>query len=165
MKREGEGEEIRYVGFAKKYGVDEFTLRRRHQGKYTTRAEAAQMRQKLNPKQEEELINTLTERAFPPTRIIVASFASQICKKEVGMNWVSRFLKRHQNKLSPKWTTGIDQVQHKADTEGSYSDYFTILNHKLDKYKILPKSMYNMDEKGFMLGISKRSLRIFSKAS
>jgi hypothetical protein len=122
MEREGEGEEIGYVGVAKKYGVDESTLRRRHQGKCTTRAEAAQMRQKLNPKQEEELckyINTLTERALPPTRMMVASFASQICKKEVGVNWVSRFLKRHQDKLSPKWTTGMDRVRYKADTEGS----------------------------------------------
>jgi hypothetical protein len=104
MERE-EGEEIGYVGVAKKYSVDESTLRRRHQGKCTTHA---QMRQKLNPKQEEELckyINTLTERALPPTRIKVASFASQIGKKEVGVNWVSRFLKRHQDKLSPKWTT------------------------------------------------------------
>jgi hypothetical protein len=47
---EGEGEEIGYVGFAKKYGVDESTLRRRHQGKCTRCAEAAQIRQKLNPK-------------------------------------------------------------------------------------------------------------------
>jgi transposase-like protein len=89
MEREGEGVEIGYVRVAKKYGIDESTLRRRHQGKCTTRAEAAQMRQKLNPKQEEELckyINTLTERVLPPTRIMVASFASQICKKEVGMN-------------------------------------------------------------------------------
>jgi hypothetical protein len=56
------------------------------------------MRQKLNPKQEEELckyINTLTERELLPTRIMVASSASQISKKEVGMNWVSRFLKHH----------------------------------------------------------------------
>jgi hypothetical protein len=50
MEREGEGEEIGYVGVAKKYGVDESTLRRRHQGKCTRRAEAAQIRQKLNPK-------------------------------------------------------------------------------------------------------------------
>jgi hypothetical protein len=50
MEREGEGEEIGYVGFAKKYGVDESTLRRRHQGKCTRCAEAAQIRQKLNPK-------------------------------------------------------------------------------------------------------------------
>jgi hypothetical protein len=47
------------------------------------------MRQKLKPKQEEELckyINTLTERALSPTRMMVASFASQICKKEVRVN-------------------------------------------------------------------------------
>jgi hypothetical protein len=71
------------------------------------------MRQKLNPKQEEELckyINTLTERALPSTRMMVASFASQICKKEVGVNWVSRFLKCHQDKLSPKWTIEMDHV-------------------------------------------------------
>jgi hypothetical protein len=113
MEREGEGEEIGYVGVAKRYGVDESTLRRRHQGKCTTRAEAAQMRQKLNSKQEEEFckyINTLTERVLPPSRMIVASFASQICKKEVGVNWVLHFLKRHQDKLSPKWTTRIDHV-------------------------------------------------------
>jgi hypothetical protein len=102
-EEEGEGEEIGYVGVAKKYGVDESTLRRRHQGKCTTRAEAAQMRQKLNPKQEEELckyINTLTERALLPTRMMAAPFASQICKKEVGVNWVSRFLVRSQAKDS-----------------------------------------------------------------
>jgi polyferredoxin len=60
-----------YVGVAKKYGVDESTLRRRYQGKCIMCAEAAQMRQKLNPKQEEELckyVNTLTERALPSTR-------------------------------------------------------------------------------------------------
>jgi hypothetical protein len=98
MEREEEEEEIGYVGVAKTYGINESTLRRRHQGKCTTRAEAAQMRQKLNPKQEEKLckyIDTLTERALPSTRMMVTSFASQICKKEVGVNWVSRFLKRH----------------------------------------------------------------------
>jgi hypothetical protein len=100
------------------------------------RAKAAQMRQKLNSKQDEELckyINTLTERALPSTRMMVASFASQICKKEVRVNWVLRFLKCHQNKLSPKWATRMDHVRHKADTEGFYSGYFTVLNHKLDK--------------------------------
>jgi hypothetical protein len=96
---------------------------------------------------------------------MVASFASQICKKEVGVNWVLPFLKHHQDKLSPKWTTKMDRVWHKVDTESSYSDYFTVLNHKLDKHKILSENMYNMDEKGFMLGTLKKSLRIFSKAS
>jgi hypothetical protein len=39
MEREEEEKEIGYVGVAKKYGVDESTLRRRHQGKCITRAE------------------------------------------------------------------------------------------------------------------------------
>jgi hypothetical protein len=59
----------------------------------------------------------------------------------------------------------MDRVSHKTDTEGFYSDYFTVLNLKLDKHQILSENMYNMDEKGFMLGTLKRSLRIFSKAS
>jgi hypothetical protein len=68
---------------------------------------------KAQPKQEEELckyINTLTERALSSTRIMVASSASQIRKNEVGMNWVSRFLKHYQDKLSPKWTTEMNRV-------------------------------------------------------
>jgi hypothetical protein len=35
---------------------------------------------------------------------------------------------------------------------GFYSDYFTVLNHKLDKHKILSENIYNMDKEGFMLG-------------
>jgi transposase-like protein len=31
IEREDEGEEISYVGVARRYGVDESTLRRRHQ--------------------------------------------------------------------------------------------------------------------------------------
>jgi hypothetical protein len=59
----------------------------------------------------------------------------------------------------------MNRVRHKADSEGFYSQYFTVLKHKLEKYNILPENVYNMDEKGFMLGTLKRSLRIFSKAS
>jgi hypothetical protein len=50
----------------------------------------------------------------------------------MGVNWVSHFLKRHQDKVLPIWTTGMDYVWPKADTEGFYSNYFIVLNHKLD---------------------------------
>jgi hypothetical protein len=162
------GEELGYRKTAKIFGVDESTLRRRHQGKCATRAQAAQANQLLHPQQEEELlkyIEALTERALPPTKAMVASFASQISKKEVGVNWVGRFLSRNQDRITPKWTTAIDRNRHKADSESSYSDYFTVLENKLEKYEILPKNVYNMDEKGFLLGHLKRSLRIFNKAS
>jgi hypothetical protein len=56
LERGGEGEEIGYVAIAKKFGVDESTLRRRHQGKCNTRVEAAQERYNLSTQQEEELV-------------------------------------------------------------------------------------------------------------
>jgi hypothetical protein len=59
MEREGEGEGIGYVVVPKKYGVDESTLRRRHQGKCTTRAEAAQMRQSSTLNKRRSSANTL----------------------------------------------------------------------------------------------------------
>jgi hypothetical protein len=165
--REG-GEEPGYRKTARIFGVAESTLRRRHQGKCGTRAGASHAQQLLLPQQEDVLLKyivALTEQALPPTKAMVHSFAAQISKKEVGINWVSRFLKRHQDRIIPKWTTGMDCVHHKADPEGSYSQYFTVLKHKLEKYNILPENVYNMDEKGFMLSTLKRSLRIFSKAS
>ncbi|KAF1945564.1 hypothetical protein EJ02DRAFT_451285, partial [Clathrospora elynae] len=44
-----EGEQLGYSKVAEKFDIDESTLRRRHQGKCSTRAEAAQNRQKLHP--------------------------------------------------------------------------------------------------------------------
>jgi glycogen synthase len=96
---------------------------------------------------------------------MVHSFAAQISKKEVRINWVSCFLKRHQERITRKWTTRMDRVHHRADSESSYSQYFIVLKHKLEIYNILQENVYNMDEKGFMLGTRNRSLRIFNKAS
>jgi hypothetical protein len=33
------------------------------------------------------------------------------------------------------------------------------------QYEILPENTYNMDEKGFFVGIATRSKRVFSKAA
>jgi hypothetical protein len=33
------------------------------------------------------------------------------------------------------------------------------------EYEVLPENMYNMDEKGFMIGVTGRSKRIFSKTA
>jgi hypothetical protein len=35
---------------------------------------------------------------------------------------------------------------------------------KIDKYSIEEKDMYNMDEKGFMIGIVGRTKRVFDKS-
>jgi hypothetical protein len=87
-----------------------------------------------------------------------------VVKKEVGEGWVLRFMERNKDALITKWTSGMDRNRYQADSEYKYSLYFDLLEFKMDEYSILPENTYNMDEKGFMIGRTARSKRIFSRA-
>jgi hypothetical protein len=162
------GEKISYAQIAKKYSVERTTLARRYKGVSTSRSLNAQNRQALHPQQEQGLpqyIERLNRQGLPPTRAMIRSFGSQIANRELGDNWVDRFVQRYPDKLISKWTTGIDNSRHKADSGVKYSLYFSLLEAKLRQYSVEPRQIYNMDEKGFMLGVVSRSKRIFSRAS
>jgi hypothetical protein len=58
----------------------------------------------------------------------------------------------------------MDAVRHKADLEANYKLYFD-LHQKMEEYGIEPRHTYNMDEKGFSIGVVRKSKRIFSKVS
>jgi hypothetical protein len=94
---------------------------------------------------------------------MIRRFASDIAKKELGKGWVDRFIRRHQVDLISRWVTGIDRSRHQADSEMKYSLYFKLLHSKLSQYDIEPRNTYNIDKKGFLLGILTRSKRIFSR--
>ena len=59
----------------------------------------------------------------------------------------------------------MDRNRHKADSEERYRLYFALIHSKMRKYNVKPENTYNMDEKGFLVGITTRSKRVFSKAS
>jgi hypothetical protein len=59
----------------------------------------------------------------------------------------------------------MDNSRYKADSGRKYSLYFDLLRERIEQYDIEPHHMYNMDEKGFMLGVVGRSKRIFSRTS
>jgi hypothetical protein len=161
------GEKIVYTQIAKRYGVERSTLARRHQKLSTSREERYQNQQALHPHQELELvryIKRLTERGLPPTRAMIRRFASDIAKRELGKGWVNRYIKRHKIDLISRWATGIDRARHQADSQSKYILYFELVRSKLAQYDIEPRNTYNMDEKGFMLGILTRLKRIFSRA-
>jgi hypothetical protein len=155
-----------YRKIAAKHGVSYSTLSRRHKGVQGSITTKAVNQQKLHPTQEAELIlylKDLTKRGLPPTREMTRNFASQIAKKEVGEGWVTRFLARNNNHLISQWTVGMDAVRHHADSESKYKLYFDLIYQKIIQYEVEPRHTYNMDEKGFMIGITGRSKRIFSK--
>jgi hypothetical protein len=160
LERRGEGEDIGYVAIAKRFGIDESTLRRRHQGKCITCVEAAQEQNNLSTQQKKELvkyIKDLTSKGLPPTRAMIQNFACVVAKKEVGKSWVLRFLNRHKDTLLLKWSTEMDSNQHKADSYEKYKLYFNLLRSKMQKYEVEAETVYNMDEKSFMIGTIERS--------
>jgi hypothetical protein len=95
---------------------------------------------------------------------MLKNFATAVTKWEVADSWVDRFLHRHADKLTTKWTTGIDCERHLADSQRKYELYFNLLHSNMREYGFDKRNTYNMDEKGFFVGINSRTKRIVSKA-
>jgi hypothetical protein len=153
-------------GIAKKHGVEYSTLRRRWTGQTGPRAAGYASQQLLSRQQEEglvEYIGGLTARGLPPTRAMIRNFASNISKQHVSNGWVTRFINRNHDHLISKWSAGMDVVRHQADSQRKYEMYFELLHHKIVQYEVEPCNTYNMDEKGFVIGITGRSKRVFSR--
>jgi hypothetical protein len=94
---------------------------------------------------------------------MIQKFASHVAPEPVGEHWVPRFLHRNREHLLSKWTASMDRNRHQADSKHSYNLYFDLLQHKIEKYDVEPRHTYNMDEKGFMIGVTGRSKRVFSR--
>ena len=160
------GEKLVYTHIAEKHGVNRRTLARRHQRLSTSRGAQYESQQILHPQQEKELvcyIERLTSQGLTPTRPMIRRFASHIAGREPGKCWVDRFVTRHEVDLISHWATGIDRSRHQADSQSKYTLYFDLIGSKLSQYDIEPRNIYNMDEKGFMLGVLTRSKRVFSR--
>ena len=53
--------------------------------------------------------------------------------------------------------------RHGQSMADMYEAYFTLLHTKSNQYKVRAADTYNMDEKGFAIGLAARSKRIFSR--
>jgi hypothetical protein len=160
------GARLNYTKVAIEFGVDRSTLSRRHRGIQQPRSTQYESQRILNNQQSEQLItwvNGLTERGLPPSNEMIRNFAKEIVGTKPGKNWPSRWLKAHSDKVISYYTTGMDASRKKADSAFKYSLYFELLARKIEQYKLEPEYMYNMDEKGFLIGVLVKAKRIFSK--
>jgi hypothetical protein len=94
---------------------------------------------------------------------MMRNFASVIAHQEISESWVTRFLHRNNDRLISKWSKAMDAVRHHADSHLKYQLYFDLLYEKIALYNIQACNTYNMDEKGFLIGILGRSKRLFSR--
>jgi hypothetical protein len=53
--------------------------------------------------------------------------------------------------------------RHEADSGYKYSKYFELLHGKMQQYELEPVHTYVMGQKGFMIGYTGRSKRIFAR--
>jgi DDE superfamily endonuclease/Tc5 transposase DNA-binding domain len=167
IKSHGLGGEFSYRKVAERYGVSRETLRRLHQEISVPREQYKSEQRKITQEQERELVSyieQLTARRLQPTREMVQNFASAIAKQPMSKSWVSRFLNSNQTAITPHWAPAMDKVRHHADSEDKYRQFFQLVAEKMEEYNIKQRNTYNMDEKGFLLGVLGRSKRIFSKA-
>ena len=110
-----------------------------------------------------KVYRTLTARHIPPTREMIANFASPIAQKPISESWVTRFINRHSIHLISQYSTGMDAKRHNADSYIKYKLYFDLLERKITKYNIKSGNTYNMDEKGFLIGVTSRTKHVFSR--
>lgn len=117
-----------YAATARKYEIDRKTLQRRFLGETTSKSAAHLLAQgHLNQAQEEvlvERINTLSARGLPPTPQFVKNLVQEMTGKVVGDHWVTRFVKRHADKLESIYLTSIDYARRVADNSRHFKHYF-----------------------------------------
>jgi hypothetical protein len=142
--------ELCYQKIADAHGVDRSTLSRRHRGVQGSIQQKVEQQQNLTKYEELELvgyIDQLCREHLPPMRDMIQHFASVICGFDVGKMWVTRFVTKHHDALTPRWTSAMASERHAADSYSKYSLYFDMLELKIAEKNIQPEQTYNMDEK------------------
>jgi DDE superfamily endonuclease/Tc5 transposase DNA-binding domain len=151
---------------ARRHQVARETLSKRFRGATQTREDVTSyVHKQLTDTQEEaliEYINKLTNRGFPPTPQILKNIAESIAHKKLGRNWTARFCQRYRTRLTSIYLRTIDHKRKIADNSYHFEHFFTLLHEKIEKFNIQPQNIYNVDEKGFLLGFSRTSKRVVS---
>jgi hypothetical protein len=91
----------------------------------------------------------------PMTYALVGQCAEAILSWHIGGSWPKQFCKCHLD-LKMKKTTGLEKAQAKALNQFTVNEFFDMLIEVIKEYNILPRNLYNMDEKGIQLGIGAR---------
>ena len=57
----------------------------------------------------------------------------------------------------------MESRRHVADIGERHRLYFDLLTGKVKELEVLSRDTYNMDEKGFMIGVIGKTKRVFNK--
>ena len=106
------------------------------------------------------------DHGFPPRLDIFKAMAQELAVQNteqtgdptcanIGQGWLPSFLNCHP-KVSSEFGSNLDCQRALAGSSRLIIDFFHKPKKVLKEYNFLPKNIYNIDEKGFILGVSNR---------
>ena len=89
-------------------------------------------------------------------RILLQSAPLGQTPTQVGLNWVTRFIRRYGYSTIPQKV--LDRKRKASEDLDSVREYFSKLKVCIDEHAIVPADIWNMDETGFQIGVGKDQL-------
>jgi len=151
---------------AEEFQVSKRTLYRRVAGTHRSRIESHENQQRLSKAEEAAIVRWCQrqdDNGFPPRLDMVKEMAIFLERKRtgveplpVGQNWITRFLTRNPA-LATKLSTRLERQRSYAKNPALLQAYFTKLGRLIRTHNLQACQIFNMDEKGFLMGLATRA--------
>jgi hypothetical protein len=120
----------------------------------------AESRQKLSAKEEriiERHIQQLEVWGWPPMVSQLQKMATELLKakgdmEDIGINWSQRFLQRHPH-LKSRFVAPLDKDRVCLEDPKQILRFFELFKSTKAEYNVHDDDVYNIDEKGIMIGV------------
>lgn len=153
-----------YAKTQKRIAVDDTTLGRLIKGGIT-KTESNGKKSWLTKEEGDIIVDYAIEKAcqgFPlsPKRlrehaekILIARLGNKFPETGLGINWGTRFITRHHDRLGMYWSSAMDTSRGRAVNPITKAEYFKIMKESRDDYDIPDYLVYGADETGIQTGI------------
>jgi hypothetical protein len=166
-KADSDKKSIRNI--ARVYDVNPETLRKRVNGVSKSKVEASHVIQRLSAGEEESLVDWIKQLGvwgWPPRVLQLRKMAVELLQakgdyKELGICWTDQFFRQHPD-LKAKFYRGLDQQRALASDLVILSYWFDLYKETIAKYNVNLSDIYNIDEKGILIGLIHKTKVIVS---
>lgn len=159
IKAKSDNSDLPLSQLAYTYDVPCSTLKHRWNGRRSQKA-YGESKQRLTTLEERNImrwLDQLIDWGWPASIAQLMKMATHICQrrndwKPLHDRWYSDFLTRYPE-FKTKWSRALDQSRKDASDLETIQHWFEIYTATCEKYGIAMSDRWNMDEKGFALGV------------
>lgn len=143
---------------AASHGVSHATLYARLHGRqsgFKNGRRICPSKQALTPAQEDSMIkwmNQLYRWGFPARLDMLRSMAEKLADRVLGVNWVTKFLRRHKDTIQTRYSRQLDNNRARAADPKQLIEFYQLWQTILHDKRITIDNIYNMDETGVLIG-------------